>query len=223
MTETRRISLFPLPDTVFFPTTLLPLHIFEPRYRAMTAHAVDTGQWIGMVLLQPGWEEDYYGQPPLHAIGCAGKIEKWVKHPDGKYDIALLGQSRFRILREIGEGPFREAEVELLSNLNDAPLDKEKGSRFYRLASRFWEFRECLPEEKRNELELDVRNCGGVGDVADRIARLFDLDLEQQQVYLEELDVAKRVQFLESFIDFKMRLVHQSSRFARKGLDSRMN
>ena len=54
--ETKRISLFPLPSSVFYPKTVLPLHIFEPRYRDMVAHSVATGQWIGMVLLEPGYE-----------------------------------------------------------------------------------------------------------------------------------------------------------------------
>ena len=223
MAETRRISLFPLPSSVFFPATRLPLHIFERRYREMTAHAIETGQWIGMVLLQPGWEADYYGRPAVKPIGCAGKVEKWVAHPDGKYDIVLLGQSRFRILHEVGEAEFREAEVELLDNLNDAPIDKTPGSPFYHIAKRFWEFRDRLPEERQGELELDVQNCRSLGDVVDRMAWLFDLGLEEKQAFLEEQDVNRRIRTLEAVLDFKTRLIHQSARFARKGLDSRLN
>ncbi len=223
MTDTRQISLFPLPSTVFFPTTLLPLHIFEIRYREMVEHSIETGQWIGMVLLEPGWENQYYGNPPIHSIGCAGLLEKHSRHDDGKYDIVLAGQNRFRILEEIGDSPFRQANVELLVNTEDAPIDKNEGSRFYDLASRFWNFRELLPEEKRDELELDLGSCQSLGDAADRMTQLLDFTLDQQRFFLEELDVKKRVSALEEILNLKTQIVQQSSRFAREGLDSRWN
>ena len=223
MTETRQISLFPLPSTVYFPTTLLPLHIFEMRYREMVAHSIETGQWIGMVLLKPGWEDDYYGNPPIDDIGCAGPIEKHTKQEDGKYNIVLSGQTRFRVLEETGDTEFRQANVELLTNINDAPIDKKEGSRFYNLASRFWNFRELLPEEKRDELELDLDNCQSLGEAADCMAHLLDFTLDQQRFFLEELDVQKRVAALEEVLNLKTRIVQQSSRFAREGLDSRWN
>ena len=59
------IPVFPLPTTVFYPGTPLPLHIFEPRYRQMTSDALEGGRKIGMVLLKPNWEENYFGKPQL--------------------------------------------------------------------------------------------------------------------------------------------------------------
>ncbi len=223
MSETQNISLFPLPSTVYFPSTLLPLHIFEMRYREMVAHSLETGQWIGMVLLKPGWEELYYDQPPVHPIGCAGPIVKWQKKDDGKYDIILSGKTRFKILEEFGDTPFRQARVELLANTNDAPIDKQEGSRFYNIASRFWNFREHLPEEKRDDMDLDLDNCQCLGDAVDRMAHLLDCNLEQQRFFLEELNVEKRVQALENMLTLKTRIIQQSSRFSREGLDSRWN
>jgi Lon protease-like protein len=70
------IPLFPLPNVVLFPNVFLPLHIFEPRYRAMVADALDGDRLIGMVLLRPGWEGDYEGRPPVFPIGCAGLISQ---------------------------------------------------------------------------------------------------------------------------------------------------
>ena len=80
------IPVFPLPTTVFYPGTPLPLHIFEPRYRQMTADALEGSRVIGMVLLKSNWEDDYFGRPPVFSVGCIGTIEKATKHPDGKYN-----------------------------------------------------------------------------------------------------------------------------------------
>lgn len=223
MPETQNISLFPLPSTIYFPSTLLPLHIFEMRYREMVAHSLETGQWIGMVLLKPGWEEMYYGNPAVHPIGCAGPIVKSKKMDDGKYDIVLSGKARFRILEEFGDRSFRQAKVEILPNTNDAPIDKTRGSRFYNIASRFWNFRELLPEEKRDDLDLSLDDCKCLGEAADRMAQLLDFNLEQQRFFLEELNVEKRVQALENMLQLKTRIIQQSSRFSREGLDSRWN
>jgi uncharacterized protein len=106
------IPLFPLPDVVLFPRVSLPLHVFEPRYRKMVADALGGHKTIGMILLRPGWEADYYGRPPVFASGCAGRIEACQTLADGKYNIVLRGLSRFRVVEEhVGE-PYRLATVE---------------------------------------------------------------------------------------------------------------
>ena len=68
------LPVFPLPGLVLFPGTQLPLHIFEPRYREMLEAALSGDRMLVMALLQPGWEEQYYGAPPLHTVGCAARI-----------------------------------------------------------------------------------------------------------------------------------------------------
>ena len=60
------LPLFPLPNVVLFPNVFLPLHVFEPRYREMVADAVASDRMIGIVLLRPGWEDDYDGRPPIY-------------------------------------------------------------------------------------------------------------------------------------------------------------
>ena len=59
------MPLFPLPDVVFFPKTLLPLHVYEPRYRTLASDALERDQAICTALLRPGWEADYYGSPEV--------------------------------------------------------------------------------------------------------------------------------------------------------------
>jgi len=110
------IPLFPLPDVVLFPHMPLPLHVFEPRYRKMTADAMAGPRIIGMTLLKPGWERDYYGRPPVYPVGCAGLVEECRPLEDGRYNIRLKGVSRFRILSEQAGEPYRLAAIETLSD-----------------------------------------------------------------------------------------------------------
>src|SRR5919106_6265738 len=106
------IPIFPLDDTFVFPNILLPLNIFEPRYRAMVADALKGDRVIGMVQLRPGYEANYEGRPPVFAIGCAGVITQFDQLPDGRYTILLRGLVKFRILSEDQSRPYRLARVE---------------------------------------------------------------------------------------------------------------
>ena len=85
------IPIFPLPNVVLFPNVFLPLHIFESRYRAMVKDALAGDRIIGMVLLQPGFEANYEGRPPVYPVGCAGVITHSEPLPDGRFNIVLRG------------------------------------------------------------------------------------------------------------------------------------
>ncbi len=106
------IPLFPLGEVVLFPKVALPLHIFEPRYRKMTADALAGERIIGMTLLQAGFEASYVGRPPVFPLGCAGHIEETEALPDGRYNMLLRGVSRFRIVEERHGQPYRLAAIE---------------------------------------------------------------------------------------------------------------
>ena len=110
------IPLFPLPDVVLFPHMPLPLHVFEPRYRKMTADVMASHKIIGMTLLKPGWEQDYNGRPPVYPVGCAGVVEECRRLEDGRFNIRLKGVTRFRIVSEQGGEPYRLATVESLTD-----------------------------------------------------------------------------------------------------------
>jgi len=93
------LPVFPLSNAIFFPKTLLPLNIFEPRYKQMTEHAVNGNKLIGMV--QSNQKIDEKGKAEVYNIGCVGYIEFHSKTPDGRYLINLKGISRFKIKEEI--------------------------------------------------------------------------------------------------------------------------
>jgi Lon protease-like protein len=113
------LPLFPLPNVVLFPAALLPLHIFEPRYRAMVGDALEGERLIGMVMLRPGWETDYDGVPSVYPVGCAGFITHADRLPDGRYNILLRGLEKFRIVQERhardGIELYRVARVESIA------------------------------------------------------------------------------------------------------------
>lgn len=94
------IPLFPLPNVVLFPAALLPLHIFEPRYRAMVTDALEGERLIGMVMLRPGWEPHYDEAPSVYPVGCAGFITHAERLPDGRFNVMLRGLEKFKILGE---------------------------------------------------------------------------------------------------------------------------
>ena len=108
------IPIFPLADVVLFPNISRPLHIFELRYRAMVADALQGDRLIGMVLLRTGYEADYEGRPPIYSIGCAGRITQVEQLPDGRYAIVLHGLVKFRVTGEDDSRPYRLAQVEAL-------------------------------------------------------------------------------------------------------------
>ena len=105
------VPVFPLPEAVFFPRTVLPLHIFEPRYCAMVRDAQAGNRIIAMALLKPGWEPEYYAAPEVHGLGCAGLMDEVVRLPANRYDIKLSGIARVRFEAFERERPYRVARI----------------------------------------------------------------------------------------------------------------
>ena len=119
-----RFPIFPLPNVVFFPDTRLPLHVFEPRYRVMTADALDGDGLIGMVLLREP-ERAAEPAPPAFDVGCVGQIVEAEPLADGRYNLVLEGLCRFRILQEEPPAPYRVARVAWLDDPGYDDLDEE--------------------------------------------------------------------------------------------------
>ena len=114
------IPIFPLQDIVLFPGVSRPLHIFEPRYREMVTEAVQGDGVIGMVLLQPGYEAEYEGNPPIFPVGCAGEITEAEELDDGRWLIVLRGSVKFRVVGEDHSRSYRMADVEAIADPLDA-------------------------------------------------------------------------------------------------------
>ena len=108
------IPIFPLADVMLFPRSSRPLHVFEQRYREMVADALEGDRLIGMVMLEPGYEDDYQETPPVFPIGCVGVITEAEELPDGRFNIVLGGLIKFRITSEDHSRAYRTAHIEAI-------------------------------------------------------------------------------------------------------------
>ena len=121
MPVTRQLPIFPLPDIVFFPGTVLPLHVFETRYRAMVKDALAADGTIAVALLRPGWEQRYAGNPEYFPVATAGRMEEIETTPDGRYYFKLAGSVRVRLGRVIRDAPYRLVHAE---EIPERPVDE---------------------------------------------------------------------------------------------------
>ncbi len=185
-----RISIFPLSGAVLYPELQLPLHIFEPRYRAMVSDALARDRRIGMI--QPHRQED---GAPLFNIGCLGKIGEVEALPDGRYNIILEGEARFRVLRELEvTTPFRQVEAELLEETDEvlAPVERalfERESRRFAQAQGY-----SIDWEAVTRLD-DVSLINGVAQIA-------PFDPAAKQALLEAGSVPERCELLVQLMQF---------------------
>jgi hypothetical protein len=190
------IPIFPLPNAVLFPGVFLPLHIFEPRYRAMVADALDGDRVIGMTLLRPGWESDYEGRPPIFPVGCAGLVTHAERLPDGRFDIVLRGLSRFRIVHEEAGRPYRIARIE---GLAEAVADPDREAlaagrrRLEALLAPILPSREChLPATIADD------------EVVNGLSQCLDLEPIERQALLECGGALARCRLLVQMLEMKV-------------------
>ncbi len=190
-----RLPLFPLPNVVHFPCTLLPLHIFEPRYRQMVADAASSEGCIGMVLLKPGWEPSYHLNPAVHATACLGKMVETTKLPDGRYNIVLCGVRRVRILDIVSDRPYRTARVSLLDEM---PIDGQEVDA-KALRDRLLVLAETVPPAllRHKKLPCALRKLDApLGCCCDLMADSLNLPVDAKQELLEELEPFARARKL---------------------------
>jgi hypothetical protein len=180
------VALFPLPTVVLFPHTVVPLHIFEPRYRAMVGDALKGDRLIAMALLKPGWEKDYEGAPPVHDVVGVGRILRDERTYDGRYNILLEGVARARIEELIPPDPYRRARVRVLTEpLGKASPDLEK-VRLGLLAVYASLLSPQPPSIPGPEHRLSL------GVICDLLAALLEVEVGEKQAILEELEPAAR-------------------------------
>jgi Lon protease-like protein len=184
------VPLFPLPNVVLFPRAVLPLHIFEERYRTMTADVLDGHRQVAMALLRPGWERDYYSRPAIEPVVCVGTILSHEKLPDGKYNFLLQGHTRARVTREHGERPYRVAQLERIPEINDDESGLEEERERLRRA-----FRPAMlgATPVGRQFKQLMAGCLRTADIADLLAFNYIEDVWLKQSLLADPDVRRRV------------------------------
>ena len=187
-----RAPLFPLPNVAFFPHVLLPLHVFEPRYRQMTLDALAGDRYIAMAQLRPGWEEAPGAElPAIYTDVCLGRIGAEEQLSDGRFYLVLQGLSRARVVREESSDlPYRTATLELRPDrvLTSSTLDRENRQREILEA-----FRDLYPRLDLDRiLQEALDTTVGLGLMCDVIASALKLPPEQSQQLLAEDDIDLR-------------------------------
>ena len=114
MTET--LALFPL-GTVLYPGLLLPLHIFEDRYRELIRDLLDRPEprRIGVIAIRKGRETGVDGVSALYEIGCTATLRRVARHEDGRFDLVTVGTERFRLAGLDESRPYLQGQVDLLT------------------------------------------------------------------------------------------------------------
>jgi uncharacterized protein len=191
------LPLFPLPNVVLFPNVFLPLHIFEPRYRAMTADALTSDRLIGMVLLRPGWERDYEGRPPVYRIGCSGVITHVERQPDGRYNLVLRGLDRFRIVEENDDLAYRRAVVEPLPERALSGDDR-------RAVHGFRSKLESILARHVRAADGKIPKAMPDEDLVNALAQYLDLEPLERQALLEEDNICSRASALVELLEMKL-------------------
>ncbi len=182
------LKVFPLPSAVLFPHTVLPLHIFEPRYRELVKAALAGDRVMAMAQLEPGYEGSYAGRPRMRPMICAGVIAWHEELDGGRYNIIVQGTVRARILEELPpEQPYREVRAAILPD-SRVPRRRRRSSSARRCSSsrpgcpRRWRRVCCRPRPERPG-----------GALADVVASSVVADVERRQDLLCELDVQTRL------------------------------
>jgi ATP-dependent Lon protease len=197
---TGRVRLFPLPNLVMFPHVLQPLHVFEPRYRALTEESLASDKLIAMSVLAPGWEADYEGRPPLLPHACLGRIVTHQQVEEGRYNLLLAGLKRVRIIRELPtDKSFREAEVELLDDEYSSEGAGERTSLQRKLLESFKQVLPNMPEVHRQLEELLCTEVS-LGMLTDLVAYTLQLSIETKAALLGEPDVDRRCAALFQYL-----------------------
>jgi Lon protease-like protein len=186
------VPLFPLPNVVLFPRAILPLHIFEERYKQMTSDALDSDGQIAMALLRPGWEKNYYSKPAIEPVVCVGRILTHERMPDGKYNFLLQGTMRAKIAREHPTNALAYRTAELIPLEETPVMEIDLGGEREKLISLFAEDELGQTAVGRQFAQM-LSSPLATADIVDLIAFNFLEDFELKQTLLADTDVRRRV------------------------------
>ena len=196
------IPLFPLATVVFFPNTLLPLHVFEPRYRQMVKDIIDGERIIGMVLLKPGWEKSYEGNPEIYSVVGMGRIVNSEPLDDGRFNIVLYGLKRVKIIDIVKDIPYRLARVEILEDVHGTNENIYRE----RIVELILRWNGIIGKEHESHLiNIDTRL--PLENLIDAIASTSVSNVVEKQELLEEINVQKRAENILTHLETKVEVI----------------
>jgi len=192
----REVPIMVLPNAVLFPHSLLPLHIFENRYRQMLSHCLTGERMFSVALAKTGIREPK-GVEDLRSVAGVGLIRACVGNENGTSNLVLQGLARVRILDWTQEEPFRIAEIELIeSRISNAIEADALGEKVKELCVRIQQLGLPLPPNLLEQMhQIDSPEI-----LADVVGAAFVSELAPRQQLLESPDVAERLRLLIQFL-----------------------
>ncbi len=189
------VPVFPLPGVVLFPHTILPLHIFEPRYRALFADALEGDRVVAVAQLKPGWEQAYHSlRAPIHSVIGIGKIVQHEQLDDGNYNVLLRGAGRASVVEELSKPPYRTARVEPIATFCSAS-DSESEDMRRKLFDAIRGSDGIDRQQRKNWLKLREMPIG-LDECVDLLAAGLPADPALRQCVLAEPDAAVRARIV---------------------------
>jgi uncharacterized protein len=200
-----RLPLFPL-GSVLYPGLVLPLHIFEDRYRQLVADLLAAPQprKFGVIAIRQGRETGIDGVSALYETGCTAVLRQVEKYPDGRFDLVTVGTERFRLVQLAEPAPYFSGEVDLLPDSMGNPA--EAAAAVPSVQRQFRAYLELLTERGRAQIT--------VSDLPDEpvllsylVAAAVVADVPAKQRLLEEPDAVRRLAAEHALLATEMRMI----------------
>ncbi len=179
------VPLFPLPNVLLYPGAVLPLHVFEPRYVKLVEDLQASGSpWLALGLLRRGWEDDYFGQPPIHEIAGVGRLVQSQQAGGGRWNVLVEGVQRVRLAEVPSDRLYRQVRVERLTEI---PVPDQDHA-----AELTGQLRALLSELAAEEVSPNLD--GGPAYLADLLLVALAIGMEEKVEIFAELDIESRAQ-----------------------------
>jgi len=197
------LPIFPLPQTVLFPGALLPLHVFEPRYRAMVKDCLATHKAMAIALICEAGGRDAHKNPAIETVAGVGVVIDHVELPDGRYNILLHGRARVRLTELPFVPPYRRARAALLHAMPGDPPARDVTALLASAAAFAADIRARDPG-----FDFRIPPHTAPATAADLAAHHLILDARERQAILEMLDVGSRVQRTTEALAVQLAALH---------------
>jgi Lon protease-like protein len=192
-----RLPIFPLPNVLLFPNMVVPLHIFEERYKRMVSDCLQGNRLLGLFLLKPGWDEEG-AVPTPYDVGGMGRITRAARYPNGTMDILLSGLARVHVLNYVQEKPYLIAEVEMWP---DEPDDSEGVEALTRRMVGLFERFVVAKAGEGHELLKNLKLLASPIDLLHLVVTNMPLDVHQKQEILNLHPIDERVTMMITFLN----------------------
>jgi len=196
------IPLFPLPNLVLFPHIVVPLHIFEERYKLMINGCIDGDEVFGLVLLRAGAEDE--SEETIHRVGVTARIVEVERLDEGRMNILCEGERRFRIYRFMHQEPFWKGAVDFVED-----DERNATEALYEQVAEIYRSVVNLSAKLSGSQEAELVLPDSATDLSYMVSYVLDIDSEEKQKLLEMDSTAERLRMLLAHLTDALRKLEQ--------------